>query len=70
MRYLRWPEVRQRTGLSRSTIWRLELEGGFPRRVQLSPGTIGWAEADVEDWLRDRHQLQVGSFGLNAQRSQ
>lgn len=69
MRYLRWPEVKQRTGLSRSTVWRLELEGGFPRRVQLSRGTIGWAETDVEDWLRNRHQLQVGNFGLNATRS-
>jgi hypothetical protein len=30
---LRWPDVRQRTGLSRLTVSRLEREGRFPRRV-------------------------------------
>ncbi len=53
-RFLRLPEVRSRTGLSRSTIYmRLEL-GRFPRPVSLGERAVGWIEAEVEAWIRER----------------
>jgi predicted DNA-binding transcriptional regulator AlpA len=42
------------TGLSRTTIWRLEAKGDFPRRVALSSCRIGWRSIEVEEWLRNR----------------
>ena len=50
-RILRYPEVTLRTGLSRTTIWRLERTGDFPPRRQLSPNAVGWIESDVEEWI-------------------
>src|SRR5690348_5241547 len=53
-RVVRVNEVMARTGLSRTTLWRLERRGAFPDRRLLSPGTVGWIEAEVEDWIRGR----------------
>lgn len=52
-RILRLPEVRNRVGMSGTTIWRREKEGRFPRRRKLGPGAVGWKESDVEAWLAD-----------------
>src|SRR5262249_62404663 len=53
-RFLRCREVCARTGLSRTTLWRLECRGQFPSRRQLSANTVGWLEADVEGWIATR----------------
>ena len=51
---LRLPEVMARTGLSRSTIYvRLE-QGRFPRPVSLGSSAVGWVEAEVDEWMRER----------------
>lgn len=53
-RFLRLPEVMARTGLSRSTIYvRLE-QGRFPRPVSLGSRAVGWVEAEVDEWMRER----------------
>jgi len=52
---IRKAEVVRRTGLSYSTIWRLERDGEFPARLQLTHGgAVGWVEAEVERWIHDR----------------
>ena len=54
VRFLRLPEVLARTGLSRSTIYvRLE-QGRFPRPVSLGGRAVGWIEAEVDEWIRER----------------
>lgn len=54
VRFLRLPEVLARTGLSRSTVYvRLE-QGRFPRPVSLGGRAVGWIEAEVDDWIRER----------------
>jgi hypothetical protein len=40
LRLLRFPAVPHMTGLSRSTIWRLERAKTFPRHVRLSANTV------------------------------
>ncbi|SHH35018.1 helix-turn-helix transcriptional regulator [Cognatishimia maritima] len=35
-------------------IARLEKAGLFPMRVQLGPNRVGWVEAEVLDWLKQR----------------
>ena len=54
IRYLRDRECRVLTGLSRSTRWRLERAGQFPRRRKLSARAVGWIAAEVEQWMRER----------------
>ena len=53
-RIVREPECRRLTGLSRTTRWRLEREGQFPRRRQISPNAVGWLASDVQSWIDDR----------------
>ena len=51
---IRIREVRRRTGFSRSTIWRLERRGEFPRRVKLGPNSVAWYLAEVEGWIKEK----------------
>jgi prophage regulatory protein len=52
--FVREPECRQITGLSRVTRWRLEREGKFPRRRRLSSGAIGWLRSEIAHWVATR----------------
>lgn len=54
MKILRFNEVRRITGLSRSSIWRLENEGRFPSRVNLGDHSVGWYQSEIENWLSSR----------------
>lgn len=51
MRILSTRKVMELTGLSRSTIWRLEKRGAFPQSIPLSPGRKGYSAAEVNEWL-------------------
>ena len=51
---LRRPQVQQRTGLSRSTLYQYIRDGEFPASVQLGPRAVGWLESDVSDWIAAR----------------
>lgn len=54
VRFLRLPEVLDRTGLSRSTIYVRLDQGRFPRPVSLGARAVGWIEAEVDEWIRER----------------
>lgn len=49
---IRSKEVQELTGLSRTTIWRLEREGKFPARVPLTSSNVGWRLTDVQEWIK------------------
>jgi prophage regulatory protein len=51
---LRFPHVRERTGLSRSTIWRLERRGEFPKHRRISRNAVGWLEEEISEWIRSK----------------
>jgi predicted DNA-binding transcriptional regulator AlpA len=51
---LPWVEVLARVELSRTTVWRLERAGTFPRRVRKSPGRVGWRESEISDFVAGR----------------
>jgi prophage regulatory protein len=59
---LRNREVRARTGLSRSTIWRLERSGQFPQRVQLSANAVGYRQSEIQDWIERRRRVEGGEI--------
>ena len=52
LRLLRFAAVRRLTGLSRSTIWRLEHAGAFPRRIRISLNVVAWLENEVVAWIQ------------------
>ena len=54
IRIVRLPAVQARTGLGRSTIYVRLAEGSFPRPVQLGARAVGWIEAEVDEWIRQR----------------
>ena len=41
----------QQTGLSRSTLRRMEIAGTLPPRVKLGAYCVGWHSTDVDEWL-------------------
>lgn len=51
---LRLPEVKGRTGLSRSSIYLRIANNQFPHSISLGGRAVGWLEADVERWLTER----------------
>ena len=59
---LREPQVSVLTGLSKSTRWRLEREGKFPQKRQLSAKSVGWLASEVEEWVRTRNVIKTGSI--------
>lgn len=65
--FIRWPQVRAITGLSRSTVWRLESAGRFPRRRQLGANSVGWLEGEVEQWARSRPTFRSEEVVLGGQ---
>ena len=51
VRLLRLPEVLARTRVR--SIVRLD-EGRFPRPVSLDGHVVGWIDAQVDEWIRER----------------
>jgi prophage regulatory protein len=54
MKFLRIKHVMQLTGLSRMTIYRLELAGEFPKRRRLSKNSVAWLDTDSAQWAESR----------------
>ncbi len=50
-------EVIHKISLSRTTIWRMEIRGDFPRRIILSPGRVGWKADEIEEWIETRQRI-------------
>ncbi len=53
-RILRIKTVLERTGLSRSTLYRKIGDGTFPKQVALSQRCAGWRESAVNKWIATR----------------
>jgi prophage regulatory protein len=52
--FLRLPSVVRRTGLARSTIYRLISEREFPPPVKLAGRAVGWRRSDLDRWSEAR----------------
>ena len=61
-KFIRFPEVQAKTGgLARSTIYRLERQGLFPKRRVLTARIVVWVEAEIDAWVLSR---KIGGLGL------
>lgn len=52
--FLRLPEVKKRTGFSRSSIYLKVSKGLFPKPISLAPRTVGWIESEIDEWIEER----------------
>jgi prophage regulatory protein len=59
-RLLRLPEVKAKTGLARSTIYRDIQNGSFPRPVKLGRASA-WPDNEVREWLAERARERANS---------
>lgn len=53
-RLLPWSQVKVISGLSRTTVWRLQKTGDFPTPVQVSRNRVGWSQNELLEWKRTR----------------
>jgi len=53
-RLLRIREVLQRTGYSRSAIYKLVAEGGFPKQIKIGPRAAAWPESAIDQWIAEK----------------
>lgn len=54
MRILRLAEVREKTGLTKSTIYKYAGLGMFPRPISLGGRSVGWIDSEVHEWLLEK----------------
>lgn len=47
---IRLPEVINRTGLSRSSIYLPMSKGVFPNSISQGDRAVGWVKSDIEQW--------------------
>ena len=52
--FLTAKELQGVTGLSRTTVWRLENAGDFPKRRQVTAQRVAWLAEEVLEWARSR----------------
>jgi prophage regulatory protein len=60
-RFLRLPQVKQRTGYSRSSIYAKISLGEFPAPVSLGARAVAWIESEIDEWISDRVKASRGS---------
>jgi len=55
-RVLRYKDIKNKVGLSRTTIDRYIEAGKFPKKIKISYGLCGWLDRDIEDWIKEHHR--------------
>jgi prophage regulatory protein len=54
---LRLPQVKARTGLSRSAIYARVAQNDFPEPVQIGPRSVAWLDSEISEWIAARVRL-------------
>ena len=52
--YVRFPDVKSCTGLSRTTIHRMVKSGDFPSPRRIGKRAVAWLSSDLARWRADR----------------
>ena len=48
--FVRLPQVKEMTCLSKSTIYRLIESGDFPSQIPLGARSVVWIRSEIEEW--------------------
>lgn len=65
-RILRLDAVLDRTGLSRSTLYRKVEQGTFPAQIRIAARCVGWRESAIADWQRNPMFYSVDDAKLSS----
>ena len=60
VKFLRLPQVKELTCLSKSSIYRLIEEGDFPKQIPLGARSVAWVKSHVEDWCSQKVASALG----------
>ena len=52
--FIKLPEVKRRTTLSTTEIYRRLEAGSFPKQIRLGAKSVAWLEHEVQAWIDDR----------------
>jgi prophage regulatory protein len=58
--FVRLPQVKEMTCLSKSSIYRLMDAGDFPKQVALSARSVVWVRSQIEDWCYQKVSAALG----------
>jgi prophage regulatory protein len=53
-KFLRLPEVKAVTGLSKTSLYALIREKSFPAPVRLGPRAVAWVKSEIRQWAKER----------------
>jgi prophage regulatory protein len=53
-RVIRFPELKERIGFSRSHIHNLISQGKFPKQIKIGDRASGWLNSQISEWLEQR----------------
>ncbi|KAA9019830.1 AlpA family transcriptional regulator [Sphingobium limneticum] len=54
VKLLRMPEVLDRAGISRPTLYRMISAGKFPQPVKIGERATGWINREIDAWVEGR----------------
>lgn len=57
---IKLPEVKRRTTLSTSEIYRRLESGTFPKQIKLGAKAVAWLEHEIDAWIDARIAESVG----------
>ena len=57
--FLSLNQVKARTTLSRSTVYRKVTEGTFPRQILIASRRVAWSEDAIEDWMTEQQAKAI-----------
>ena len=52
--FIRLPEVINRIGYKRTSIYEQISEGTFPAPIKLGPRAVAWVSEEIEEWMDAR----------------
>lgn len=52
--FVRLPEVKAITGLSKTSIYELIRANSFPPPVRIGPRSVAWIKVEIKEWALDR----------------
>src|ERR1700761_6891370 len=63
--FLRLPEVKAVTGLSKTTIYERIREADFPSPIPIGKRAVGWIESEIKQWAASRVLASRSALRLN-----
>ena len=58
--FIRLPQVKEITCLSKSSIYRMMDEGDFPKQIAWGARSVVWVRAQVEEWCAQKVSAALG----------